>query len=200
MTTKDEPITEVIAWHPVTKKTRAQWRKPNRIVLVRTHDGHVWQGYSSGVVEWMENGGYRATHWTEWPRGPVCESEMTGQPKNPEALHDLGDGPLSQLMRQVWDVNDSKGWNDGLDQRTEGDWAALAHSEISEAFEEFRNGKPLVYLGDDQKPEGAAVEYIDCIYRILHWFAWHKIDPDEVFAMKLAYNKTRPYRHGGKRT
>lgn len=128
-----------------------------------------------------------------------CEAELTGEAAdNNYEMSPLDCGPLSQLMRQVWDVNADKGWNEGLDNRTEGDWAALAHSEISEAFEEYRDGRPHVYLGAGQKPEGAAVEYIDCIYRILHWFAWHKIDPDEVFQMKLEYNKTRPYRHGGK--
>ena len=48
------------------------------------------------------------------------------------------------------------------------------------------------------KPEGVAVEMIDCILRILDWCAMEGVDVDELLRMKLAYNKGRPYRHGGK--
>lgn len=47
-------------------------------------------------------------------------------------------------------------------------------------------------------PEGVAVEMIDCILRILDWCAMEGVDVDELLRMKLAYNKGRPYRHGGK--
>lgn len=109
-------------------------------------------------------------------------------------------GPLSHVMRQIWEVNESKGWNADVHERTEGDWAALEHSEISEAFESYRNGEDHVWIDEENgnKPEGDAVERIDCLYRILHWFAAKGIDPDEVFRLKMEYNKTRPYRHGGK--
>lgn len=48
------------------------------------------------------------------------------------------------------------------------------------------------------KPEGVAVEMIDCIIRILDWCGKMGVDVDGVLAMKHAYNKGRPYRHGGK--
>lgn len=48
------------------------------------------------------------------------------------------------------------------------------------------------------KPEGVAVEMIDCIMRILDWCAMEGVDVDGVLRMKLEYNKKRPYRHGGK--
>lgn len=34
--------------------------------------------------------------------------------------------------------------------------------------------------------------------RILDWCAMEGVDVDELLHMKLAYNKGRPYRHGGK--
>lgn len=102
--------------------------------------------------------------------------------------------------------------------------AALIHSEVSEAVEEWRNGKPLLYFrveteqadgtvvpecrtddgdGDYQrrglKPEGIAAELADAVIRILDYAAAVGIDIDEVIMAKHAYNKDRPYQHGGKR-
>lgn len=75
---------------------------------------------------------------------------------------------------------------------------ALCHSELSEALEEERNGKELIYIKDG-KPEGAAVELMDCVIRILDYLGHEGVNAEEVLAMKHSYNLTRPYRHGGKR-
>lgn len=133
-----------------------------------------------------------ATH----PRLPI--GKIIGMPD--VAPDSDQEGPLQGLARVIDAVNEEKGWNEGIEHRTPGDWAALNHSEISEALEAFRNGEPLVWLDHDKggKPEGEAVEYVDVIYRVLHWFAQKKIDPDKVMALKLEYNRNRPYRHGNK--
>lgn len=106
------------------------------------------------------------------------------------------------------------GWWD--EPRTLGDIVALCHSELSEALEAYRDGEELVHgccghcdyqekcdhpapAGETGcKPEGVAVEMIDCIIRILDWCGKMGVDVDGVLRMKHAYNKTRPYRHGGK--
>lgn len=49
------------------------------------------------------------------------------------------------------------------------------------------------------KPEGRAVELIDCIIRILDWMGHEQVDVDMLMRRKMDYNKTRPYRHGGKK-
>lgn len=82
---------------------------------------------------------------------------------------------------------------------------ALIHSELSEALEEERAGRPLVwyhYGHEDacqyrnQKPEGVAVELADAVIRIADLCGHLGIDLDAVIAEKMAYNAGRPYKHG----
>ena len=48
------------------------------------------------------------------------------------------------------------------------------------------------------KPEGIATEMVDCLIRILDWCGKEGVDVEAVLAQKHEYNRTRPYRHGGK--
>jgi hypothetical protein len=50
-----------------------------------------------------------------------------------------------------------------------------------------------------EKPDGVAVELIDCIIRILDYLAYKGVDVEAVLARKHEYNKGREYRHGGKK-
>ena len=74
----------------------------------------------------------------------------------------------------------------------------LMVSEIAEATEEVRHGKPPIYFDAAGKPEGEAVELADCVIRIMEHFATNGWSLAEVIERKMAYNETRPYRHGGK--
>lgn len=118
------------------------------------------------------------------------------------------------LMFWVDEINGwctRKGWNDHLDKRSFGDWCTLMHTEITEAYEEYRDGHPLteIYyssLADDTggmvqaplKPEGVPIEIADLLIRVLHLCAHLGLNPGALIAQKMAYNETRPYRHGGK--
>ena len=94
------------------------------------------------------------------------------------------------------------GWWD--DERSFGDIIALCHSELSEALEEHRDGRApteIYYnINSDKpdKPEGIPAELADCIIRILDYCGREGIDIDYAINLKHEYNKTRPYRHGGK--
>ena len=101
----------------------------------------------------------------------------------------------------------------------------LIVSELSEALEEARAGRPMVWHGctlyggactddsgcdymkpdgtcecgnDHHKPEGIAVEVIDALIRILDWCGKEGLDVEALVREKHEYNKSRPYKHGKK--
>lgn len=76
---------------------------------------------------------------------------------------------------------------------------ALVHSELSEALEEYRRGTLATYYAATGKPEGFAVELADAVIRILDLSGALGLDLEAAIAEKHAFNRTRPYRHGGRR-
>lgn len=114
---------------------------------------------------------------------------------------------LNQLRDEIHHNAIEHGWWE--EERSFGDIIALCHSELSEALEEYRNGMPMMYnkckvtLYEDDpinsKPEGIAIELADCIIRILDYCGHKGIDIEEAIRIKHEYNKTRTYRHGGKK-
>lgn len=201
---------------------------------------------------------------------------------------------LTEFAKEVHENSVAHGWWET--DREYYELVALFHCEISEAMEEYRAGRPMVWYGckaDDHvhcepnqyyytvncckscgyrkhKPEGIAVELVDLVLRILdylgkeqidvpsvispcgcsrdciekfpkfiaklhdmistsftcyeiaedfnqlskdsddiellvntvsmvmYWFEQKGVDFEEVLLMKHEYNKTRPYKHGGK--
>jgi len=92
-------------------------------------------------------------------------------------------------------------WETG--ERNFGEMVALMHSELSEALEEFRNGRKFgeIYTTTTphgEKPEGIATELADVLIRLFDTCEALGIPLEEALRMKMEYNEKRPYRHGGK--
>jgi NTP pyrophosphatase (non-canonical NTP hydrolase) len=103
----------------------------------------------------------------------------------------------------------AKGWRnaDGSYDGSFGDAMALLHSEVSEAFEAWREhgtddttsyAQSLV-CGTPPKPEGVGSEFADILIRLIDDCDIYGIDLAAEVERKLEYNRTRLYRHGGKK-
>lgn len=109
---------------------------------------------------------------------------------------------IADLMRESHRTAIEHGWWEGEDvkPRNIGEQIALMHSELSEALEEYRNNTVPIYLAgpDEKKPEGIAVEFADVLIRIFDTCERYGWDLQEALRLKMLYNESRPYRHGGK--
>ncbi|MBC8590632.1 hypothetical protein [Wansuia hejianensis] len=104
---------------------------------------------------------------------------------------------FNKWTKTIHELAVKNGWWD--EERSFGDIIALCHSELSEALEEYRDGRlpnEIYYNGD--KPEGIPIELADVIIRILDYCGKEKIDIGKALNIKHKFNKTRPYKHGGK--
>lgn len=106
---------------------------------------------------------------------------------------------LNHLRDRAHAMAREKGWHD--EPRSFGESIALIHSEVSEALEEYRAGydPTHVYRSDGGKLEGIPIELADVLIRIFDLAGQHGIDLDAAVEQKMAFNATRPHRHGGKR-
>ena len=129
---------------------------------------------------------------------------------------------LAILKEAVKRNNIEKGWRtEDSAPRPVGDLAALLHSEVTEAFESYRDKEPqLAYEYDFDgrkeimatptytvaghpetlvgKPIGEASELADVIIRVLDWADERDVPVIQAVLEKHAFNQTRAYRHGGK--
>jgi hypothetical protein len=126
------------------------------------------------------------------------------------------------IQKDVHELAKANGWWEGKDITVVPEKLMLIVSEVAEALEEYRNGKPLdeVYYPDatngyidpdsgqyvdwakgqapEWKPEGFGVELADAIIRILDLAEFLGLNMEDLVQLKHQYNRTREYRHGGK--
>lgn len=101
---------------------------------------------------------------------------------------------VAQLQKEIHHTAVEHGWWDR--ERPIGEVLMLAVTELAEAMEAYRDGNP-----SSEKIDGytkVEEELVDTIIRILDLAGGMKFDIEGALRAKMAYNETRPYRHGGK--
>jgi len=103
---------------------------------------------------------------------------------------------ITDLVRRAHDNATAKGFHDdppNIPQRL-----CLIHSEVSEALEDYRNRIMEGGVRGDGKPYGFPSEIADIVIRCADLCGRLGIDLDAEIQRKMAYNETRPHKHGGK--
>lgn len=89
-------------------------------------------------------------------------------------------------------------WPKATVEECVGEKLMLVVTEIAEAMEETR--KPNLSLDEDYeldgKPEGFGIELADAVIRIADLAQAAGVDLQTLIEKKMAYNETRPHRHG----
>jgi NTP pyrophosphatase (non-canonical NTP hydrolase) len=108
---------------------------------------------------------------------------------------------IDEMQAEVYENNHAHGWFE--EERTVGDDIAHLHGEVSEMWEAFRvtglSDATGASLGDQSapaKPEGFGSEVADVFIRLLDTCERRGIDLLAEYERKMAYNRTRPYKHG----
>lgn len=116
---------------------------------------------------------------------------------------------IKKLAIEVHQLANEKGWYDIAESDSEFIKRAVCnlHAEVSELYEAWRNGTLDDYCDKADKMAEAGIRPITCleeeladiIIRVLDDCERLGVDIEKAIKSKHSFNKTRPYRHGGKR-
>ena len=110
---------------------------------------------------------------------------------------------MKRTINELVEIAHNNSVNHGFweKERNFGEVIALMHTELSEAFEEYRHGRGFneTYYENGTKPCGIPSELADVVIRIFDFCGGNDIDLEKIILEKMEYNETRPYKHGEKK-
>lgn len=101
---------------------------------------------------------------------------------------------INDWVKEITEWGDEKGFADTARDLPLA--LALVHSEVSEVLEAWRRRKANFYIVEGNKPEGIGIELADIVIRVMHICGAMGINLEDMMERKMAYNETRPYKHG----
>lgn len=104
---------------------------------------------------------------------------------------------ISQLQEYIRDWAIRKGWLTET-PRNPAEQLMLIVTELAEACEAFRMGNPPCERPGMEQYSHAAEELADVVIRCLQMAGEHNIPLADVILAKMAFNETRPVKHGKK--
>jgi NTP pyrophosphatase (non-canonical NTP hydrolase) len=121
---------------------------------------------------------------------------------DPENHHDHLYANLSYIAQRMYDIAKALGFHDsdvrGTVPENFGDWCANLHSEVSELWEAYRKQRLAMECDKHNGMTCAEEELADIVIRAMDTAVALGVDIGSAVQRKAEYNKTRPYRNGGK--
>lgn len=108
---------------------------------------------------------------------------------------------IAFVQYKCWETAQEHGWHEEVDdKRMFVEKLCLIHSELSEALEEYRDGRGYTEIYHKEgKPEGIPIELADVAIRLFDLAGIYGIDLAGAISIKQQFNNTRPYRHGDRK-
>lgn len=176
-------------------------------IVISTLDYTVGVGVRGGdseqVVEVMkeekecDHKGYVYREITSDPLNPTYGCYKCGKKETPRDVEkrrqekvkkmEEGKGLINNLCKEAYITAKSKGWHD--EERELGTVLCLIHGEVSEAMEAARKNDMNNFLE----------ELADVCIRVFDLCGAYQLNLENAISKKMQFNKTRPYKHGGKK-
>jgi NTP pyrophosphatase (non-canonical NTP hydrolase) len=156
-----------------------------------------WEGAKHGAQELRVE--MSAAPLWEPPQEAVQVGPGSEVPHDPSAQPVTDGDTIAEVAAACYQTSRNHGWWEG-ETFNIGEKLMLICSEAAEALEHWRRGQDIteVFYGPGDKPDGFPIELADIVIRVFDLAEHYGLDIERAIKIKMAFNETRPYKHGGK--